>query len=436
MLQKMKTMKKTNRLMACLTLVLLALPIATTNAEDILNAIPFQTQAGVTVEDEATFSIELVNTNEYQALQFIIELPKGMRLVIDNDDYDAIELSPERFPGKTRKGVFIPNHDVDFTSLTENSYMMNVYNSDFETISGTDGEAFICHFTTDTDMQPGYYPITLTNVVLAIDGVNGVYPPTSTSYVKVGNPENATLALTDYVPSFVNSALEEEQDLKTLDISRCTGMGGTFLLTEGRGLILPEEPFEIPTVAYSRNTSSKWGTICVPMPLTSDKKMQYYNFSELDGNVAVFTATDNVSAGTPTVFQILNGSELSVNNVNVMLSNTIEDVPGGLTLKGVYEEVQVDVDDASPAYYFKDNKFNRGAGFFTVPPFRAYFVAENASDIKQISIAIDEPTAIVIPMKGETNERSDSSLYSLTGAKVSVPSMGFYIIDGKKIIIR
>ncbi len=405
-------------------------------AEDVLNVTPFTTEAGVVEDDFETFSIEMTNTREFTAMEFHLYLPEGLTLI--EDTQLAMELSADRFPGTINKrtGLFIPNHNYSVDLMEEGHYYVTIYNADLETISQNEGELLIFYYETAADLQPGIYPITISGAVLGVDSHTGVYPPKSTSYVKVGNPENVTFAPEGYIPSFVNAALAQETAITKLDCSKVTGMGGTLSLMDNRSFVPPTESVTAPAVTYSRDMANEWGTVCLPFPLTSDENVQFYVLKEETASQMIFDEIDKVEAGQPAVFKRSGAQQVTFSAENVDLATEISNVNSLFTLIGVYEETKIEVDDANPAYYVKDDKFCKGEGFFTVPPFRAFFLSDGPNFVTAYKIGIvgDEPTSV----KAVEAEKTDAkNLYRVNGQKVNECSTpGIYIINGEKIFVK
>lgn len=412
------------------------MPFTAIKAEDVLNVTPFSTHAGVVEDDYETFSMEMTNTMEYTAMEFHLYLPEGLTLI--EDTQLAMELSSERFPGviNKRTGIFLPNHDYSVDKMEEGHYYVTIYNSDLEKITGNEGEVLIFYYETSADMSDGIYPITVSGTVLGVDSHTGSYPPKSTSYVKVGNPENVTFTPEGYIPSFVNAALATETAITTLDCSKVTGMGGTLTFVDNRNFVAPTESVTVPAVTYTREMTNEWGTICLPFSLSSDENVQFYLLKEETDNKMVFDEISNVEAGQPAVFRRLGENPVVFTAENVTLTSETVSVSSIFTLIGVYEETRIDVDENSPSYYIKDDKFAKGNGYFYVPPFRAYFLTEGANPVAFYHIGYEGQEATSIPLIGE-QEPITNELYRIDGMKVfSYKEPGIYIVNGKKVLIK
>ena len=287
-------------------------------------------------------------------------------------------------------------------------------------------------------MQPGVYPITISGTVLGVDSHTGVKPATSTSYVKIGSPTNATLPLTGYVPSFVNEALATETAIGTLDCSAVTGMGGTLTLVDGRNFVPPvAAAVTVPVATYSRTMTNDWGTVCLPYAVKSDATVQFYRLSGQQGNVFYFDEIDEVEAGQPSVFKKLSGDAVTLTAENALLATEITDVESLFTLKGVYAQTTVNVDEAAPSYYIAENQFKKGTEYFTVAPYRAYFQTNTPNEVKAYRVLIEgEDPAGIGAIESEMQSVS-YDVFTVGGQRIAKPvTTGVYIVNKQLMLVK
>ena len=434
-------------------------------AEDALQVMPFSTQAGVVEDEWETFSVEMVNSAAYTALQFDMYLPDGMTLISDG----PMELSADRFPGYTRKGVFYPNHSYDCTLMNDGHYLITIYNTDLEVIEGNEGELLIFYYKTNNDMAAGYYPITIKNTVLTVDSHNDCKPATSTSFVKIGEPEkfNSNILSGD-VPSFVVEEIprtENYYDFRNIDKMNAEFVPenpnclqyvktGTEYAESAIGNVIDGgvcknltihdgydfevlSAFTANTVSYQRDVTANWGTICLPYTVESNENIQYYKFKEIDGSTLIFTKTDGLKTGEPGVFLKSNSvNSLQFTSDAAIITSNITDMDAveGLKLVGTYSRQRIDVDENAPSYYIKDNAFCRGKEYFIIPAFRAYFKSETTNNVKIFNVVIKDETTGIINTIGTLNSKT-GDVYSINGVKVNtLPTKGIFIKDGKKYL--
>lgn len=433
-------------------------------AEDVLQVTPFATTAGVVEDEWKTFSIEMNNTQEYTALQFDLYLPEGLTLIEEG----PMELNADRFPGYVRKGVFYPEHEYECTKKDDRHYLITLYHSDFGVIKESEGELLIFYYETSSDMADGYYPITVSGTVLTIDSHNQVKPATSTSFVKIGEPEKFDASLlSGYIPSFVVSSIPRDE--AAYDFSHVDEMAADFtptnpnaiqyvkaessyaavatgnvvvdgvcenlVLTDGYSFAAPES-FTATKASYTRNAANDWGTICLPYAVESNGSVQFYQLKEVEEDAFVFGKVAGLAAGEPGVFVRLDDKNIVLNAENATICTAVGEgtESAGMTIVGIFDKTRVDVDDSAPSYYIKSNAFCKGTGYFTVPAFRAYYQSAGIASAKQkvYRIAVEDEATGIVQVMGELDTKQ-MDVYTIQGVKATdFIQRGIYIRDGKK----
>lgn len=206
-------------------------------------------------------------------------------------------------------------------------------------------------------------------------------------------------------------------------------------------VLTDEVPLEVPITftaidaTYTRLMENHWGTLLLPYAVSSNGAVQYYTLSSVTETSMKFAPVNSVAANTPAIFRRLDESATSVTlhaaSVNVMrtVDATSANDCAGWTLLGSYTEQTVT--DAN-AYYIASDKFWKTSGSIDVNPFRAYFTS-TASSVKSLAVEIDEtPTGIEMSTKDEV----PSTIYDLSGRRVSAPTKGLYIVNGKKVLMK
>ena len=375
--------------------------------------------------------MEMVNTHSYTAMQFHLILPEGITLDMDY----PFDMNSDRFPGVTKRGVFYPNHDYDITNPSPGDYFIKIYNTALETIDGTEGELLCFYYNVASDIKDGYYQILVSGAILGIDSHNGIYPETSVSYVKVGEPsKNALLDLGSYeIPSFVAEYIPETNVV-------INGECSNLVLSDGYDFNCTNS-FVATDATYSRFLSSSWGTLCLPFALESDATIQYYKLVSVSSESMTFEPVSSVDAGEPVVFKNVDTDELVINASNVTVSNgnkekSLEAL--GWTMKGTYDAF---INDPAACendiYYIAEDKFWYANMAFAVAAFRGWFeTAKNAAGAQRYSI---------VETEGLTNgveyvEQEDGSvkvIFDLQGRRMDDAQKGnVNIVNGKTVIVK
>ncbi len=217
------------------------------------------------------------------------------------------------------------------------------------------------------------------------------------------------------------------------------------------------KPFVANTVKYERVlTNEKSGTICLPVPLKSEKgKIQLYTVSGyVNGKVKVKTIS-SVPANTPCIFRNLTSdSTISIidENIEIPSTNVIlnsEKTADGVFMTGSYTNSIVvgdaDVENAaSECFYFLNDKIVRGKNSFYIPTFRAYIdtrecnTTSNVRTRSSVSDSFMEDLATAIDEADAENPEM-AECYDVNGTKTTSLKSGVNIVkysDGtvKKII--
>ena len=260
----------------------------------------------------------------------------------------------------------------------------------------------------------------------------------------------------------------EECDMSESGTSH-TAAGSTFSITATDIWNLYENATAAPAamtgvkVRVDRTISSgKWNTICLPFPMTesqvddafgSDVQIGDYNGidTDADDNIKVkFQKATSIEANHPYIIKVssdVEGFGVTDATVNIDPQSAMVNTGTSATssriraMIGVYEPTDLDEN----WLYLKDNKFMYSTGSSKLLPYRAYFRFGNAFNYEdfeeegqgitsapRFSISFDEtPTGIKVVSQKSAD---DGQYYNLQGCKVSNPTKGLYIVNGKKVI--
>ncbi len=125
--------------------------------------------------------------------------------------------------------------------------------------------------------------------------------------------------------------------------------------------------------------------------------------------------------------------EIPIASANDIADNTEDNV-----LQGVIEETQV----VAPIYVLMNE--SNGVGFyktkntFTVGAHTAYISGSAVpTGVKALNInSSDDPTTAIRGISNDAVAGKDAVIYSLAGQRVTVPTKGIYIVNGKKVMVK
>ena len=428
-------MKKMSKHKSFIFLLVILTFTGSLQAEDVVQVKPFTTTPGISIDDEETFSMEMVNTNAYTALEFHLFLPEGMTLDMDY----PFDMNSDRFPGKIKKGVFIPNHDYDITNPTPGQYYVKIYNTSLETIEGTEGEILSFYYATSAGMKPGIYPIRVTGTVLAIDSHNGVEPAPSVSFVRItdadGNvPANALLDLGgDDIPSFVASELPEKNVI-------INGVCENLVLTDGADFEVAKEITATVATLDRQFTAGRWNTVCLPFDMTSeeiasqlgadvDVKEMTAVTKDGDNYTLTFSDAPSLQAGLPYIVRVTNDvNSISLEN-KVIRGDVSESTIDDVTYQGSFMSGKAPFG----SYIISKNAFYMVNSDVILLAFRGYFTVNTSAEVKSMSFYIEgEDNSNAIRDVVTFPDAGSGVIYNLAGQRMQRLQKGISIVNGKK----
>ena len=415
------------------------------SAQNELQVVP------ATVTSSGTFVLfNLENSGtagQVKTLEFTVAWPEGWTVGAPSLTHSSVRERTSVYDEDNEEWTSLLN--VNYKDNGDGTYHYMINTAQGEALKGGSGAFMRVKVTPKSGTPAGFYPVKL---VGGKDAVNGSsYIATSaeanseiwlgeqTSYLKVGSPKDATLAVTGLVPSFVTSALNSETAITTLDLTDATAINGEFALMDSRSLILPEKDVTVEKGTYSRKVPTGYSTLCLPFSYTcGNKNIELFTFGGLkDGKTLVLTPPDDadgeVNANTPVIFKATNAGTLELATsrpfkLSASTSLTVEK-GDGVSLIGTYAKL------SAPKGSYVLQSQNDMEAFYkvgsTLPSVLANrcYLTSASGEVKAFAFP-GCPTAI----DGLEADANESAIYDIAGRKVSKADKGIYIVDGKKVV--
>ena len=152
--------------------------------------------------------------------------------------------------------------------------------------------------------------------------------------------------------------------------------------------------FRNDLVAYGRNVSSQWGTLCLPYAVQSNDSLQFYTLVAVSSNAMTFETTASVDANTPTVFKATGSSFIvstpNTGSIPVDFASQGTDLSQAQqiyrwTLNGSFTNQTIDV-SRMRAYTLSQDKFILASKTLQVKAFTAWFRNEGIPTGSTLSI--------------------------------------------------
>lgn len=296
--------------------------------------------------------------------------------------------------------------NVDATGFVKYS----IYTNTGDPLHGDSGKFFRVKVTPPAGTPAGYYPIVVHGgpghsfIATASAAGSERWLDTQISYVKVGEPVDATLALEGSVPSFVNEALANESAISTLDLTEVTASYGDFTYVAGRKVIAPANDVNA-SVKFDAPRKGAYGSFCAPVNVD----VPCYVFNRAQDGFAFFTEATTAPANTP-----------------VLISQDVKTTAQTAVLKGV-EGRQI----TSGYYVASDGSGMRSVNTSaTIPALRGAWDIAASSNLR---IAIETPTGIQVI---GTADEVFGNTYDLKGRQTTNAKNGVFVVNGKKQFVK
>ena len=183
----------------------------------------------------------------------------------------------------------------------------------------------------------------------------------------------------------------------------------------------------------------KWGTIVLPFAPTGGMEgLEFYELKEMttaSGGSLVFTKVETVKAGVPYLFRNTSStSDFTLTNTaqpNTSVGVTVgisSQTVGDVTLKGSFQQTQLDGAANGNLYYLKGGEFYHANGKINIAPFRAYIEANGSSGVQARNFLLlvddDEVTAIADILDEDGAIEEAEAIYDLGGRRLDAPVKG------------
>ena len=210
-----------------------------------------------------------------------------------------------------------------------------------------------------------------------------------------------------------------------------------YVINEDKSYAAPPTSIEHATVRLKRTLSKDyWNTFVVPVYIPSFRG-EVRNFETVDGNTIHFSTTDQIEPGKPYLvkpYEDIVDPVFSDATLEYGSAASVGVSGGDFEFRGTYSPVQLATDKTMLFLTQQGQLAYPSEGKNLMKGMRAYFYVPNGSDAP--TVVIDGVQTDISLIDGGSWAADQSEVYNLNGQRVSKPSKGIYIINGKKVIIR
>lgn len=234
------------------------------------------------------------------------------------------------------------------------------------------------------------------------------------------------------------------------------GVCNKLTLTDGYRFYADRD-FVANITEYSRTSTAKWGSICLPYAPEEKDGIVYYDLQSVGENSITFEKVDNPEANKPYLYKNTSGVAYNANyngTINVVgTPDAFDTQKDNFILRGAFYPTSVisggdeyttaynenfNLETDPSAYYLKDNTFNLVNGRFNLNGFRAYLTS-TAAGVKASTIIAnfvdDEETTGVEFIENEKSGTVEV-VFDIKGQRLNSPKKGVNIIKGHKVLVK
>ena len=184
-------------------------------------------------------------------------------------------------------------------------------------------------------------------------------------------------------------------------------------------------------------TAGQWSTIVLPFALTSEQISSVFGtgakVAELtSGNNTTlnFTTATAIEANKPYIINVAaDFASADINGVTLLKAAATQST-SGWSATGTYAADKV----PAASYFVSNNKVNKATDATNdIKPFSVYFTNSAAAD--EVTLTVDGQATGIENIETSV-ESYDSAIYTLQGVRVTNPTRGIYIINGRKVVIK
>lgn len=209
-------------------------------------------------------------------------------------------------------------------------------------------------------------------------------------------------------------------------------------LTDGYPLVLPDDAYHANGGFYERDVTTEYSTACLPLCFSFSGE-GVYMFDGVDGDVLTFRELEGQEMSGlkgSYAFLLKGAGKITMQDGGQIYQEMTE--WDSNQFYGTYSGKTLASDEVKSYYGFKAGEFVKAGSNVMVPPFRAYFRVNGASDVKAFHVSLSDETAINTLAEGLNSARA---FYNAAGVRQNGLQKGLNIVEmsngaTRKIMIK
>lgn len=199
--------------------------------------------------------------------------------------------------------------------------------------------------------------------------------------------------------------------------------------------------------------AGKWATLVLPFAMTAEQITSAFGSGSLVAQLSSFTdskikftTVSSMNAHEPYLIKVAsNFSSATINGVTITAGTPNKTTVSGVDFIGSYNALtNIPFSDGTTSYYFLSGntlyRSSTGTTHDTMKGFRAYFKVPGTASSRGLTFDVNDEqggtTGVNEELRIKNEGSSNAPVYNLNGQRISHPSKGLYIVNGKKVIIK
>jgi hypothetical protein len=211
-----------------------------------------------------------------------------------------------------------------------------------------------------------------------------------------------------------------------------------YVIDEDENFVSPNSNIVNATLRLKRTLKAGiWNTFTIPMdlPIASNIAGKYRSYTDVNGDVLIFSEASSIEAGKP--YLVKPDADVAnpvfTGTLSATPAQNVEQTGSNIAFKGIYSPTELKT-DKTEQFLTASGKlgYPSSSSTATLKGMRAYFYVPAGTEAR-VFIEGEDVTGIE---QIDNIKLAVENYYNLNGQRISKPTKGLYIVNGKKVVIK
>ncbi len=211
-----------------------------------------------------------------------------------------------------------------------------------------------------------------------------------------------------------------------------------YVIDEDENFVSPNSNIVNATLRLKRTLKAGiWNTFTIPMdlPIASNIAGKYRSYTDVNGDVLIFSEASSIEAGKPYLVKpdVDIANPVFTGTLSATPAQNVEQTGSNIAFKGIYSPTELKT-DKTEQFLTASGKlgYPSSSSTATLKGMRAYFYVPAGTEAR-VFIEGEDITGIE---QIDNIKLAVENYYNLNGQRISKPTKGLYIVNGKKVVIK